>query len=46
MEKEMASHSRTLTWRIPGTGGPGGLQPWGPKESDTTELLTFSLSHE
>ena len=25
MEKEMASHSSVLAWRIPGTGEPGGL---------------------
>ena len=26
LEKEMASHSSVLAWRIPGTGKPGGLQ--------------------
>ena len=26
MEKEMAPHSSTLAWRIPGTEEPGGLQ--------------------
>ena len=25
LEKEMATHSSTLVWRIPGTGEPGGL---------------------
>ena len=25
LEKEMAMHSSVLAWRIPGTGGPGGL---------------------
>ena len=25
LEKEMATHSSVLTWRIPGTGEPGGL---------------------
>ena len=25
LEKEMATHSSVLAWRIPGTGGPGGL---------------------
>ena len=25
VEKEMATHSRILAWRIPGTGEPGGL---------------------
>ena len=26
LEKEMATHSSILAWRIPGTGEPGGLQ--------------------
>ena len=26
LEKEMATHSSDLAWRIPGTGEPGGLQ--------------------
>ena len=25
LEKEIATHSRVLAWRIPGTGEPGGL---------------------
>ena len=25
LEKAMATHSRVLAWRIPGTGEPGGL---------------------
>ena len=25
LEKEMATHSSALAWRIPGTGEPGGL---------------------
>ena len=25
LEKEMATHSSVLAWRIPGTGKPGGL---------------------
>ena len=29
MEKEMATHSSVLAWRIPGTGEPGGLPPTG-----------------
>ena len=29
MEKEMASHSSVLAWRIPGTGEPGGLPSLG-----------------
>ena len=35
----MAAHSSTLAWRIPWTEEPGRLQPWGHKESDTTEWL-------
>ena len=37
MEKEMATHSSVLAWRIPGTGEPGGLPSMGRTESDTTE---------
>ena len=29
MEKEMATHSSVLAWRIPGTGKPGGLPSMG-----------------
>ena len=29
VEKEMATHSSVLAWRIPGTGEPGGLLPMG-----------------
>ena len=29
LEEEMAPHSSTLAWRIPGTGEPGGLPPMG-----------------
>ena len=29
LEKEMASHSGVLAWRIPGTGEPGGLPSMG-----------------
>ena len=35
LEKEMATHSSVLAWRIPGTGEPVGL--WGRTESDTTK---------
>ena len=36
LEKEMATHSSILAWRIPWTEEPGGLQSMG-KESDMTE---------
>ena len=29
LEMEMATHSSTLAWRIPGTGEPGGLLSMG-----------------
>ena len=29
VEKEMATHSSVLAWRIPGTAGPGGLPSMG-----------------
>ena len=29
LEKEMATHSKVLAWRIPWTEGPGGLQSMG-----------------
>ena len=38
LEKEMATHSSVLAWRIPGTGEPGGCRLWGHTESDTTEV--------
>ena len=39
LEKEMATHSSTIAWKIPWTEEPGRLSPWGHKESDTTERL-------
>ena len=36
LEKEMAIHSSILSWRIPWTEEPGGLQSTGSQESDTT----------
>ena len=37
LEKEMATHSSILAWRIPWTEEPGGLESMGHKELDTTE---------
>ena len=37
LEKEMATHSSILVWKIPWTEELGGLQSTGLKESDTTE---------
>ena len=36
LEKEMATHSCILAWRIPWTEQPGGLQSMGSQESDMT----------
>ena len=41
LEKEMATHSSILAWRIPWTEELGGLQSSGRRESDTTERLHF-----
>ena len=37
LEKEMATHSSTLAWKIPWTGGRGGVQSMGLQELDMTE---------
>jgi len=41
LEKEMATHSSVLAWRIPWTEKPGRphgrCNPWGRTESDMTE---------
>ena len=41
LEKEMATHSSILAWRIPWMEEPGGLQSTWSQESDTTEQLHF-----
>ena len=43
LEKEMATHSSALAWKIPWTEEPGRYNPWGCKESDTKEQLSFFL---
>ena len=44
-EKAMAPHSSTLTWKIPWTEEPGGLQSMGSLKSETERLhFHFSLS--
>ena len=37
LEKEMATHSSILAWRIPSTKKPGRLESMGSQESDTSE---------
>ena len=34
LEKEMATHSSVLSWRIPGTEEPGGLQSMGSQRDE------------
>ena len=41
LDKEMATHSNILAWRIPWMEELGGLQSTGCKESDATEQLHF-----
>ena len=38
LEKETATHSSTLAWRIPWAEEPGRLQSMGHKESDMTDV--------
>ena len=45
LEKEMATHSSILAWRIPWTEEPGGLQSMGLKESDMAERLSMHAAH-
>ena len=46
LEKEMATHSSVLTWRIPGTGKPGGLPSRGSHRvgHDWSDLAAASVS--
>ena len=38
LEKEMATHSSVLAWRILRTVEPVGCRLWGHTESDTTDV--------
>ena len=40
-EKEMATHSSVLAWKIHGQRSLAGYSPWGPKESVRTETTSF-----
>ena len=56
LEKEMATHSGVLAWRIPGTGEPGGLPVYGVTQSQTrlkrlsssssSSILVYSIPTE
>ena len=38
LEKEMATHSSVLAWRLPWAEEPGRLQSTGSRESDMTQV--------
>ena len=44
LEKEMATHSIVLAWRIPGTGKPGGLPFMGSQSWTQLKRLSSSSS--
>ena len=46
LEKEMATHSSILAWRIPWTEERGRLQSMGPQESDLTQRLNHHRYHK
>ena len=47
LEKEMATHSSVLAWRIPGTGEPGGLLSMGSHRvrHDCSTLYVYLYSN-
>ena len=45
LEKEMATHSSILTWRIPWTENLAGYIPWDRKQSDTTEQVVHTHTY-
>ena len=45
LEKEMATHSSVLAWRIPGTGEPGGLPSMGSHSQTRLKQLSSSRRH-
>ena len=48
LEKEMATHSGVLAWRIPGTGEPGGLPSMGSHrvEHDSSDLAAAAAEYK
>ena len=47
LEKDMATHSSVLAWRIPGTGEPGGLPSMGSHRvgHDRSDLAAAAASN-
>ena len=46
LEKEMATHSSVLAWRIPGRWSLVGCPLWGRTESDTTEATELQQQQQ
>ena len=46
LEKEMATHSSILSWRIPGTEEPGGLLSMGSQSRTRLKQLSSSSSRD
>ena len=46
LEKEKATHSSILTWRIPWTEEPSRLQSVGSQESDMTERVSTHTAYK
>ena len=44
LDKEMATHSSVLAWRIPGTAAPGGLPSMGSHRTSLKRLNSSSSS--
>ena len=45
LEKEMATHSSVLVWRLPGTREPGGLPSMGLQSRTRLNRLSSSMLH-
>ena len=46
LEKEMATHSSFLAWKIPRREKPGGLQSMGSKALDMTVRIIYTQSKQ
>ena len=46
LEKEMATHSSTLAWKIPWMEEPDRFSPWSCKELNMTKRLYFDSEYK
>ena len=46
LEKEIGTHSSILSWKIPWTGGPAGLQSMGSQRVRHDGMTKYMLSHD